>query len=99
MSQQAERSEGGEGDRGLDGQLQGGDDGPRPDQPRLRPGVCQVGHCKARTSAGYNDQACSNFAICVQVLINNAGMVAGSTSQDPPPSHLSSDGLEIVTQV
>ena len=96
MSQQAERSEGGEGDRGLDGQLQGGDDGPRPDQPRLRPGVCQVGHCKARTTSGDNNIFCVLYA---QVLINNAGMVAGSSSQDPPPSHLSSDGLEIVTQV
>ena len=36
--------------------------------------------------------------ICVEVLINNAGMVAGSSSQEPP-NHLSSDGLEIVTQV
>ena len=35
---------------------------------------------------------------CVQVLINNAGMVAGSSSQEPP-NHLSSDGLEVVTQV
>ena len=38
-------------------------------------------------------------SLCFQVLINNAGMVAGSTSQEPPPSHLSSDGLEVVTQV
>ena len=37
MSQQAERSEGSEGDSCLDRQHQGGDDGPRPDQPRLRP--------------------------------------------------------------
>ena len=37
--------------------------------------------------------------LCVQVLINNAGMVAGSNSQQPPPSHLSPDGLEVVTQV
>jgi len=33
----------------------------------------------------------------LQVLINNAGMVAGSSSQEPP-NHLSSDGLEVVTQ-
>ena len=36
---------------------------------------------------------------CVQVLVNNAGMVAGSSSQESPPSHLSPDGLEVVTQV